>query len=77
MSGNSKTGMVLTSAAVGAGPCACPNEGNHRGLPPTIESPPKKTGDSDLSVIDVEGLETDLNRRDLPIGATLVPALQS
>ena len=28
-----KKGLVLTSAAVGAGPRACPNEGNHRGLP--------------------------------------------
>ena len=28
-----KWGLVLTSAAVGAGPRACPNEGNHRGLP--------------------------------------------
>ena len=26
-------GLVLTSAAVGAGHRACPNEGNHRGLP--------------------------------------------
>ncbi len=25
-----KSGLVLTSAAVGAGPCACPNEGNPR-----------------------------------------------
>jgi hypothetical protein len=43
--GNRKTGMrfsgflnrglVLTSAAVGAGPRACPNEGNHRGIAPT------------------------------------------
>ena len=28
-------GLVLTSAIVGAGPCACPNEGNHRGIAPT------------------------------------------
>ena len=28
-------GLVLTSAAVGAGHRACPNEGNHRGIAPT------------------------------------------
>ena len=30
-----KIGLVLTSAAVGAGHRDCPNEGNHRGIAPT------------------------------------------
>jgi hypothetical protein len=29
------SGLVPTSAIVGAGPCACPNAGNHRGIAPT------------------------------------------
>ncbi len=28
-------GLVLPSAIVGAGLCACPNGGNHRGIAPT------------------------------------------
>ena len=34
-----KSGLVLTSAAVGAGHRACPNEGNHRGIAPTKNGP--------------------------------------